>query len=84
MILCIMSMSGHLGCQPLSLNDKHECLLYLQVASRMESTSIKDHVQCSAPFMGLLQEQWPESAALAVALVCKRAFSAGVQTFTCS
>eukprot|EP00983_Pelagomonas_calceolata_P032335 1014725-Pelagomonas_calceolata.AAC.4 len=39
----------------------------LSVASRMESTSLKDHTQCSAPFMQLLKEQWPEVAALAAA-----------------
>ncbi|KAF5834643.1 hypothetical protein DUNSADRAFT_8650 [Dunaliella salina] len=41
----------------------------VNVASRMESTSIKDHVQCSSPYMQLLREQWPEAAALAVAQV---------------
>jgi len=39
----------------------------VNVASRMESTSLKDHTQCSAPFMQLLKEQWPEVAALAAA-----------------
>ncbi|KAF5843347.1 nucleotide cyclase [Dunaliella salina] len=38
----------------------------VNVASRMESSSIKDHIQCSAPFMKLLQDQWPECADLAV------------------
>mmetsp|Transcript_22049 Transcript_22049/g.57483 ORF Transcript_22049/g.57483 Transcript_22049/m.57483 type:complete len:209 (-) Transcript_22049:2258-2884(-) len=38
----------------------------VNVASRMESTSKKDHIQCSAPFMKLLQEQWPDCASLAV------------------
>eukprot|EP00967_Tisochrysis_lutea_P153286 scaffold302198_cov19-Tisochrysis_lutea.AAC.1 len=32
----------------------------------MESTSIKDHIQVSAAFFKLLQEQWPEGARLAV------------------
>ncbi|KAF5828516.1 hypothetical protein DUNSADRAFT_17496, partial [Dunaliella salina] len=35
------------------------------VASRMESTSAKDTIQCSASFMDLLQQQWPEAARLA-------------------
>ncbi|KAF5843344.1 hypothetical protein DUNSADRAFT_17922 [Dunaliella salina] len=38
----------------------------VNVASRMESSCIKDHIQCSAPFMKLLRKQWPENAALAV------------------
>ncbi|KAF5843324.1 hypothetical protein DUNSADRAFT_17902 [Dunaliella salina] len=38
----------------------------VNVASRMESTSVKDHVQVSAPFYKLLLEQWPEGAKLAV------------------
>uniref|UniRef100_A0A7S3R6K8 Guanylate cyclase domain-containing protein n=1 Tax=Dunaliella tertiolecta TaxID=3047 RepID=A0A7S3R6K8_DUNTE len=37
----------------------------VNVASRMESTSTKDHVQCSAAFKELLQQQWPEAASLA-------------------
>eukprot|EP00983_Pelagomonas_calceolata_P046011 1139970-Pelagomonas_calceolata.AAC.3 len=31
----------------------------------MESTSTKDHIQCSAVFQELLQQQWPEAASLA-------------------
>uniref|UniRef100_A0A7S3VQK9 Guanylate cyclase domain-containing protein n=1 Tax=Dunaliella tertiolecta TaxID=3047 RepID=A0A7S3VQK9_DUNTE len=38
----------------------------VNVASRMESTSLTDHIQCSAPFIRLLQQQWPECAMLAV------------------
>ncbi|KAF5843858.1 nucleotide cyclase, partial [Dunaliella salina] len=37
----------------------------VNVASRMESTSTKDHIQCSAAFQEVLQLQWPEAASLA-------------------
>ncbi|KAF5843331.1 hypothetical protein DUNSADRAFT_17909 [Dunaliella salina] len=38
----------------------------VNVASRMESSSIADHIHCSAAFIQLLHKQWPESAALTV------------------
>uniref|UniRef100_A0A7S3VRG4 Guanylate cyclase domain-containing protein n=1 Tax=Dunaliella tertiolecta TaxID=3047 RepID=A0A7S3VRG4_DUNTE len=38
----------------------------VNVASRMESTSLTDHIQCTKSFMRLLQQQWPECAMLAV------------------
>uniref|UniRef100_A0A7S3VSS8 guanylate cyclase n=3 Tax=Dunaliella tertiolecta TaxID=3047 RepID=A0A7S3VSS8_DUNTE len=37
----------------------------VNVASRMESTSVCDNIQCSATFMQLLQQQWPEAAGTA-------------------
>jgi len=37
----------------------------VNVASRMESTSMKDTAQCSSTFMDLLEQQWPEAAKLA-------------------
>jgi hypothetical protein len=35
----------------------------------MESTSVKDNVQCSENFMLLLRQQWPAAAGLAVSQV---------------